>query len=151
GGATILLTPTGGPIRHLAIGGGKDGVLYVLNGDNLGGVGDSLAVQLISLNAAIYSNPAFWNNTLYIGAVGGSLQAYAYSSTTGLFTTTATTQSKSVYGFPGASPSVSSAGASGDAVVWAIDSSANCSGTRPCGPAVLHAYSAADLTNELWN
>ena len=151
GGATILLTPTGGPIRHLAIGGGKDGVLYVLNGDNLGGAGDSFAVQMINLNAADFSNPAFWNNTLYIGAVGASLQAYGYSNSTGLFTTTWTSESKSTYAWPGASPSVSSAGASGDGVVWAIDSSANCTLTRPCGPAVLHAYSAADLTNELWN
>lgn len=151
GGATVLLSPTGGPIKHLAIGGGKDGVLYVLNGDTLGGAGDSFAVQMINLNAAIFSHPAFWNNTLYIGPVGGSLQAYAYSNTTGLFTTTSTTQSKSTYAWPGANPSVSSAGASGDAVIWAIDSSANCTLNRPCGPAVLHAYAAADLSNELWN
>ena len=151
GGATVFLTPSGGPVKHLAIGGGKDGVLYVLNGDTLGGAGNSSAVQMINLNAAIYSHPAFWNDTLYIGPVGGSLQAYGYSSSTGLFTTTWTTQSKSTYAFPGASPSVSSAGASGDAVVWAIDSGANCFGKRPCGPAVLHAYSAADLTSELWS
>jgi hypothetical protein len=151
GGATVLLTPSGGPIRHLAIGGGKDGVLYVLNGDNLGGAGDAQAVQMINLNAANFSHPAFWNNTLYIGAVGGALQAYTYSPTTGLFTTTWTTESKSVYGSPGASPSVSSAGASGDAVVWAIDSSSSCLTQKPCGPAILHAYSGADLANELWN
>lgn len=151
GGATILLTPTGGPIKHLTIGGGKDGVLYVLNGDTLGGAGDNFAVQTINLNGGNFSHPAFWNNTLYIGAVGGSLQAYTYSTSTGLFTTTWTTESKSTYAWPGANPSVSSAGASGDGVVWAIDSSANCTLSRPCGPAVLHAYSAADLGNELWN
>jgi hypothetical protein len=37
-------------------------------------------------------------------------------------------------------------------IIWALDTTQHC--TRPglqCGPAVLHAYDADDLSNELWN
>jgi hypothetical protein len=37
-------------------------------------------------------------------------------------------------------------------VLWAIDNTNNCVGQAPgCGPAVLHAYDATNLANELWN
>ena len=36
GGAAILLDQLSGPVTHLIIGGGKSGVLYLLNRDNMG-------------------------------------------------------------------------------------------------------------------
>jgi hypothetical protein len=36
--------------------------------------------------------------------------------------------------------------------VWALDNSHFCTQhSSRCGPAVLHAYEATDITNELWN
>ncbi len=43
GGAALVLNLGSGSPSHLVIGGGKDGALYVLNGDNLGGSGDANA------------------------------------------------------------------------------------------------------------
>jgi hypothetical protein len=37
-------------------------------------------------------------------------------------------------------------------IVWALDQSQYCtSQSLGCGPAVLHAYDAGNLANELWN
>ncbi len=43
GGAAVVLNLTSGALRHLVIGGGKDGTLYLLNGDSMGGLGDANA------------------------------------------------------------------------------------------------------------
>src|SRR3984885_7464186 len=37
GGAAVVLTLASGNLKHLVIGGGKDGAIYLLNGDNMGG------------------------------------------------------------------------------------------------------------------
>jgi hypothetical protein len=57
-----------------------------------------------------------------------------------------------VFGFPGATPSISSTPDNSNGIVWALNIARHCtnSGTK-CGPAVLHAYDADDLSNELWN
>jgi hypothetical protein len=46
---------------------------------------------------------------------------------------------------------VSSLG-SANGIVWAIDTHTYCTPqSTGCGPAVLHAYDATNLANELWN
>jgi hypothetical protein len=63
-----------------------------------------------------------------------------------------TSQSAAPYGHPGSTPAVSASGASSNGILWAIDSTNFCTFPAPaCGPAVLHAYSAANLMTELWN
>jgi hypothetical protein len=56
------------------------------------------------------------------------------------------------FSFPGSSPSVSSNGSS-NGIVWVIDSHNFGTGDNvvSAGPAVLHAYDATNLGNELWN
>jgi hypothetical protein len=56
-----------------------------------------------------------------------------------------------VYGFGGSSPSVSAAGTQ-NGIVWALDNANFCTGTAPgCGPAVLYAHEAANVTSTLWD
>ena len=45
GGTAVVLNLPSGALRHIVIGGGKDGTLYALNGDNMGGSGDSNALM----------------------------------------------------------------------------------------------------------
>lgn len=159
GGAVILVDTPSAPagLQHLLIGGGKgptqNGILYVANRDNLGQntANDSGIVQEFTLGSMVYATGAFWLNNLYIAGVGGSLTAFSFTPSTGQFNATPTSQSVASYGFPGATPSVSSnAAASG--IVWAIDTSQYCTNQSPgCGPAVLHAYDATTLNTELWN
>ncbi len=155
GGAAILVDQPSGPIQHLVIGGGKDGILFLLNRDNLGhNTGtDSGAIQLLSVGASIYATPAFWNNRLYIGGAFGNnhVQAFTFNTTTGKFASPNSSQSPTSFGnFPGTTPSVSANGTS-QGIVWAIDASNNGTDGSTFGAAVLHAYDATNLATELWN
>jgi hypothetical protein len=150
GGAAILADlPAGSPVNHLIIGGGKDGSLYVLNRDLLGGAGDSNAWQQIAFGAGIFSTGAYWNNNFYLRGINAPLASYQLNTSTALFS--AGPVSGSNYGFPGASPSVSASGTT-NGIVWDIDDRLYCTpNSQGCGPAVLHAFSAANVATELWN
>ncbi len=157
GGSAVLADVTAGnppQTTHLVVGGGKDGNLYILNRDALGGYGDSNAWQeLTTAGQGIFSTAAFWNNTIYLATVNGPLASYPLNTanTPIQFALQSSTSSPSGgFGFPGATPSVSASGTS-NGLIWALDTSQYCTSQSPgCGPAVLHAYDAKDLT-ELWN
>jgi hypothetical protein len=144
GGTAVIVDEPTGPLQHLLIGGGKTGELFVLNRDNLGGNtnNDSGAVQSFSLSNPIFATPAFWQNTMYVGLVNDHVKAYSFDPNARSFTTSPASQSPTSYSFPGSTPSVSSQGTS-NGIVWAIE--------RHSGTAVLHAYDATNLGNELWN
>jgi hypothetical protein len=150
GGSSMLADlPAGNTVTHALVCGGKDGTLYVLNRDLLGGFGDSAAVQTIPLGHGMFSTAAMWNGYLFVAGSGGPLNAYQLNSSTVQFTLASS--SSHVYGFPGSTTSVSAAASLGG-VVWAIDTHSYCTHqSSACGPAVLHAYDAANLTAELWN
>jgi len=151
GGAAVLVDLPSGTPSHFVIGGGKDGYLYLLNRDSLGGSGDINAWQRLSFSAAIFATGAFWNNTFYLAGVGGHLSAFPFNTTTRMFGITATSQSPGSFGFPGSTPSVSSQGGS-NGIAWALDNGNYCtSQSNGCLPTVLHAYDASNLANELWN
>jgi len=150
GGTALLFGQT------LLVGAGKSGAFYVLDRNNMGHFSPSTDAVVQTWTAArAFSTPAFWNNTMYyFGVAFGSDQAgqaYAFNTAAGLFNIIPTSQTSTGFGFPGATPSISSSGTS-DGIVWAIDSSAYCTPqSGSCGPAILHAYSATTLANELWN
>jgi hypothetical protein len=151
GGAAVVLSLRSGSPQHLVIGGGKDGSLYLLDGDKMGGLGDSNARQHFNIGHGIYSTGAFWNANFYVVGFGGPLLSYVFNTSTNMFNTSVSSQSSTSYGFPGSSPSVSSSGTS-NGIVWALDNSNYCTRFSPgCGPTVLHAYDATNLTSDLWN
>jgi len=151
GGAAVVLNLSSGTLKHLVVGGGKDGTVYLLNGDSMGGLGDSQARQHFNIGTQIHAIGAFWNNNLYIAASNAPLLSYSFNSSTDLFNTSFASESAINYGWPGPSPSVSATGSS-NGIVWALDDSNYCTPqSTGCGPAVLHAYNAANLGVELWN
>jgi hypothetical protein len=148
GGATMLADlPAGNAITHALVCGGKDSMLMVLNRDALGGYGSN-PVQSLPLGGEIYSTAAFWNNNLYIAVVGGKMQAFTLNTSTAQFS--AATISAHTFGFPGATPSVSAAGAQAG-IVWSLETNTYCTTGHPCGPAILFAHDTGNLANELWN
>ncbi len=151
GGATMLADlPATNTITHALVCGGKSSMLMVLNRDALGGYGSG-PIQSIALGGEIFSTAAFWNNGMYIAPAAGPLQAFTLNTTTAQFT--ATTTSTHVFGFPGATPSVSAAGTQGG-IVWSLDTNGFCTqsgNAHVCGPAVLYAHDPNNLATELWN
>jgi len=153
GGATLIDLPANGTLpTHLIAGGGKDGYLYLLNRDNMGGYGDTNAWQRMNWGASIFGTPAYWNNTLYMSGAWSSLQAYALDLQTAMVNTSPSSTASTYFGFPGSSPVVSSMPDNSNGIVWAIEQTNYCTPQAPgCGPAVLHAYQAGNLASEIWN
>jgi hypothetical protein len=145
GGELVLpdVTDSTGTVRHLVIGAGKDGVLYVVNRDNMGRYSPIMNSVWQELDGAlgygVWASPAFFNQTLYYGQKGGQLKAFSIANAR--VVVTPTSLSATSFGYPGSSPVVSANG-TGNAVLWAHESST---------PAVLHAYDATNLANELYN
>jgi len=153
GGAAILIDQPSGPVPHLLIGGGKNGFLYLVNRDNLGGYDpvNNHVVQVLTVES-IFATGAFWNNSLFIAGRGGALKQFTFDPTVGLFGISPAHSSPGIFGFPGATPSVSSTGSSTNGIVWALDNTNYCTLQSPsCGPTVLHAYDAINVSTELWN
>jgi hypothetical protein len=154
GGAAILADlPAGSPVTHLLLCGGKDGALYVLNRDTLGGYSDpnaTNAVQKIPFGAQIFATGAFWNNSFYLAGLAAPLRAYQLTPSISQFNLGSSSSHPFI--FPGSTPSVSAA-ATQNGIVWALDTSAYCTSQTQngCGPAVLYAYDATNLATELWN
>jgi hypothetical protein len=154
GGAVTLMNTVSGPYPHLVIGGGKEGIVYLVNRDNMGhynSANNNGAVQSWSLGGnMIAASGTFWQNTFYIGAASSPLQAYAFNTTTGLFTTSPSSQSNVSVAFPGLTPVISAAGTS-NAILWTVDSSSSGTNGAPTGPAVLYAFDPNNLANEFWD
>lgn len=150
-GGLLLLPDQLGSHPHLAVQGGKEGTVYLVDRDDLGHfnpTSNSQIVQTLTGLGALYSTPAYFNGRVYFQQVHSPLTAYAlvYDGTTTLLTSSPVAASASNGGgFPGSSPVVSANGANGG-IVWTIESDA----FGNSGPAVLHAFDAASLT-ELYN
>jgi hypothetical protein len=152
GGAAVLvdLPVNGTNPTQLVIGGGKDGSLYLLNRNSMGGLGDTNAWQKISLGNGIFSTGAFWNSNFYIAGVNGNLVDYALNPSTAKLSLSTT--ASVIFGFPGATPSVSSMPNNSNGIVWALNTSAYCtSQANGCGPAVLYAFDASNVGTEVWD
>ena len=145
-GAAMLLpdlTDSGGVVRHLIVGAGKDGNLYVVNRDNMGKFSPTGNADWQELDGAlsggIFSAPAYFNGMIYYGAVGGPLRAFAVTGAR--VSSQPASATPTAFEYPGTAPAVSANGTS-DGIVWAVENN---------NPAVLHAYDASDLTHELYN
>jgi hypothetical protein len=145
GSAGLLLLPTlnntqGQPVS-LAAGAGKDGNIYVINQNKLGGFSPSMdsIYQLMSgaLPSGTWSSPAWFNGSLYYGGVSDSLKAFTFAN--GTFSLAS--HSSNTFGFPGTTPTISANGTS-NGIIWAVENT---------GTAVLHAYDATNVATELYN
>jgi hypothetical protein len=168
-GAAVLFpdqTSGAGPI-HLLVQTGKEGVVYLVDRDNMGQYNPTNNGQIrqsFSGPNGLWGTPALWQNNLYTGGQYDSLRQFTFDPSKEMFNETAASQSAHAFNFPGTTPSVSSRGAA-NGIVWANDASlygyASPNGGVNCytvpvpasctGPAVLHAYNANNLAVEYWN
>ena len=145
GGALLLpdLNDSTGHIRHLAVGAGKDKNIYVVNRDNMGKFNptkNNIWEEIgVALPGGAFSMPAYYNNTVYYGGVGDHIKAFAVSQAR--LASSPASESGHTFPYPGATPSLSANG-NLNGILWAVENS---------NPAVLHAYKASDLSQELYN
>jgi hypothetical protein len=160
GGVVLANLPAGSPVRHVAIAGGKDGDIFIVNRDHLGGYGDSKAVQMLGtgtesgLSGAtpglIFGEGAFWDGRYYVTGAGEPLKAYRLDPATAHLSFEVAASRPAAYGYPGATPAVSALG-NRNGIVWVLDDRTYCTpASQGCGPAVLRAYNARSL-RELWS
>jgi hypothetical protein len=148
GGALVLpdFKDASGKTWQLAVGAGKDAHMYVVNRNSMGKFNtkkDNAIYQELdhALAGAVFSMPAYFNSTVYFGAVGDSLKAF--SVVNAKLVPKAASKTSGTFAYPGTTPSISSNGAS-NGIVWAVES-------RGSDAGVLHAYDASNLAHELYN
>src|SRR5438270_604974 len=157
-GPILPPTQTGAAAPSLAVVGGKDGKVYLINRSNMGKFNASTNsnVETVALGNpeptnGLFATPVALGSRIYFGEVNEPLELFTFSS--GLLSTAPTAQTSNVFLYPGTSPMISTDGTS--SVVWALDLHSYVGGTpdgtiNTSGPAVLHAYDGATLT-ELYN
>ena len=151
----IILPSLSGPFPHELIGGDKNGTLYVVNRDAMGkfnSASDQIVQELPNAvgvhlstsptcgsgsNDCDYSTPSYWNGHFYVSGVNDHVKEFTLSN--GMLTGP-TSLSPQTFGYPGATTTVSANGSS-NGIVWVVEPA----------KAILHAYNATNLANELYN
>ena len=147
----VLLPDQTGTYAHVLIGAGKQGVIYSVNRDGMGKYNAASNQNIQSLaglsSSGLFGSPAYWNGNVYFAAWNDYLRAFQV--TNGMVAQTS--HSSVTLAFPGATPSVSSNGTS-DGIVWIIQENVPNDTVITSPPtAVLRAYDATNLANELYD
>ena len=162
-GAPMVLPDNASAHPHELVGGGKDGRVFVLDRDHMGGFNppsnpacdgtstpptscDNVVQTIPDIGNAqfdnIFGTPAYFNGLVYFHPQTSTLQAFQYNNGTLARTASAST----TFGDHGATPSISANGTSGG-IVWELQTDA----WSTNGPAVLHASDATNIATELYN
>ena len=148
-GGALILPAQSGPYPHLLVTSGKDGTIYLINRDSLGGynaVADNIPQEVTGQLGYSFGGAAYWNGNLYFWPAADHLKQF--SLTDGVLSTTPVATSTEVQptGYPaggiGSSSSISANGTTG-AIVWSVDSSQT--------PQILYAHDATNVANTLWS
>jgi len=145
GGPLLLpdITDATGKTRHLAVGSGKDAIIYVLDRDSMGkfsATQNSIYQQISGqLGGGEYAKPSYFNGTVYYGAESDAVKAFPIAG--GKLATAPSSRTAVQFPYPGATPAISANGTN-NGILWAVENAS---------PAVLHAYDATNLATELYN
>jgi hypothetical protein len=144
----VLIPGTG-----LVMDGGKQGVLYLVNGHHMGHLGDETAVQHFQATSSQLPSLVYWKSAkggslVYLWGQADRLRAYRFDGAK-LDDAPYVSRPDVTQGHPGAMISLSANGDQ-DGILWtAIHASGNA--WHESRPGILHAYDADDIKHELWN
>jgi hypothetical protein len=146
-GATLI------PGTSLVLGGGKEGVLYLLDRDRFGHLGDEHAVQHFPATGSHLHSLVYWKSAkngelLYLWGQRDKERVYKFHDGK-LDETPFMTRPEKNEGHPGAMLSLSANGDK-DGILWAAIHASGDS-WHESRPGILHAYDADDIGHELWN
>jgi hypothetical protein len=157
-GPILPSTQSGAVAPSLAVVGGKDGKIYLVNRSNMGKFNSTSNsnVETVTIGNpeptnGLFATPAALGSSIYFGEVNEPLGRFVFSN--GLLSSAPAAQTSTTFLYPGTSPMISTNGSS--SIVWTLDLHAYVGGTpdggvNTPGPAVLHAYDGATL-HELYN
>ena len=146
------------PNTNYYLTGSKDGNLYLLDKDNMGGYSSSSnqVQQTVPLNTSLHCQPSYFkgstNEFVYIWSENDLLRALSFDRGSNTFTNNqVTSNAGGPSGGCGADLSVSSNGSTdGTGILWATFPVSGDAGNTVC-PGILRAFDANDITKELWN
>jgi hypothetical protein len=144
-GGLILLPKQAGRHPQEMIGADKTGAIFVMDRNQMGkfhAKTNKIVQQLQGAKRGYNDTAAYWQGSVYFSGDYDYLSMY--SLTKGKMSSKPVSQALTKFNTPGSTPSVSSNGKK-TGIIWAIE--------RPTSkePAVLHAYDATNLANELYN
>jgi hypothetical protein len=155
GGPMLLPDSVGSPAHpHLIVGAGKQGTIYMVDRDNMGGgnyssTSDMVVQEDLGAVVSCYTVPAYFNGAFYMMSTGRKTSAMpstanAFTISSGSFSTTAVS-TPDTFGYTGSSPCISGTSATDpNAIVWCLD----------CGPSAsnqLRAYCASNFSQEIYH
>jgi hypothetical protein len=139
--------PSGGPnqfataaLPHLLVGSGKEGVIYMMNRDNMGkfGIHNNIVQNSNNELSGSLDSPALYNGRMYyVEGYGGVAKTFAFANAA--FSTSAETTSTDPFSFAGSTPFISANGTS-NGIAWDVDRGTN----------QLRAYSTDSYGTELY-
>jgi fibronectin type 3 domain-containing protein len=137
------LSDGSGNTKHLIVGAGKDGNVYVVDRDSMSKYNASRNDIWQEIDGAVShgmrTTGAYFNGQVYFADRDAPVKAFPI--TNAKLSTSPGSATAGTFNYPGASPVISANGAS-TGIVWAVEI---------VSPAVLHAYNAANLATELYN
>jgi Chitobiase/beta-hexosaminidase C-terminal domain len=142
GGVLLLPDQTTGP-QHLLIQVGKQGSIYVINRENLGGFNassDNVVQEVTGQTGGFWSTPTYFNGALYLWATNDDMKAFTFKN--GVLGSTHFSSSNEPANFPGPTTVVSANGTT-NGIVWAVQSDG--------APEILRAYDSTNLNNLLYS
>ena len=149
-GSPVLMPDNDSFTPHEIISGGKDGKMFVVNRDAMGSFSatSNNVIQTVQTGVQqfdnIFSTPTYWNGTLYIHCERDVLRAFSWSN--GQLSSQPVAVGQPVAYVHGATISISSNGSS-NGIAWEIDNSNHDNG----GAAILRAYDASNVSNEIYD
>ncbi len=126
---------------HLLIGSGKEGIIYLIDRENMGKYGsDDAVVQKVGgqLSGSLDTAAYFQNQIYYVEGYGGTAKTFSIASAS--MSNSPTSRSGDTFAFAGSTPSISANGTQ-DGIVWDVDRGTN----------QLRAYSSDSYATELYN
>ncbi len=143
-GGVLLVPDQDGPTTHEVIGGGKEGTLYLVDRDGMGGfnpVDNSQIVQSIpdASTGELDAVPAYWNGWVYVSGEGDFIKAF--SLTNGLLSDEPVSRTSIAFNI-GGSVSVTSNSGLSNGILWAM--------THNPTASTLYAFDAGNLATELY-
>jgi hypothetical protein len=134
---------TSGNSYQLAVAAGKDHNIYVLDTTNMGHYHPNGGYVYQVLSGALpngeWGAPAYFDNKIYYGGVADNVKAFSISNAK--LVSTPASQSTNTFAYPGTTPVISANGTA-NGIVWTVGHTS---------PAVLYAYDAEDLSQELYD